>query len=101
MSRSKGVSTVVGAAIFVAIVFTIIFPLMLYLNTLHDLYMREASSRLSYEVERFNEKLEIHASTGRPDALGRAPVYVILHNPSQLEVKICLLYTSPSPRDRG
>ena len=92
MSRSKGVSTVVGAAIFVAIIFTIIFPLMLYVNTLYDLYMREASSRLSYEVERFNEKLEVHASTSRPDALGRAPIYVILHNPSQLEVKIVAFY---------
>ena len=98
MFRSKGVSTVVGAAIFVAIVFTIIFPLMLYVNTLHDLYMREASSRLSYEVERFNEKLEIHASTGRPDALGRAPVYVIFHNPSQLEVKIVAFYIESKHR---
>jgi len=98
LSRSKGVSTVVGAAIFVAIVFTIIFPLMLYLNTLHDLYMREASSRLSYEVERFNEKLEIHASTGRPDALGRAPVYVLLHNPCQLEVKIVAFYIESKHR---
>ena len=98
MSRNKGVSTVVGAAIFVAIVFTIIFPLMLYLNALHDLYMREASSRLSYEVERFNEKLEIHASTGRPDALGRAPVYVLLHNPCQLEVKIAAFYIESKHR---
>ena len=98
MSRSKGVSTVVGAAIFVAIVFTVIFPLMLYLNALHDLYMRDASSRLSYEVERFNEKLEIHASTGRPDALGRAPVYVLLHNPCQLEVKIVAFYIESKHR---
>ena len=98
MSRNKGVSTVVGAAIFVAIVFTIVFPLMLYLNALHDLYMREASSRLSYEVERFNEKLEIHASTGRPDALGRAPVYVLLHNPCQLEVKIAAFYIESKHR---
>ena len=92
MSKSKGVSTVVGAAILVAIVFTVIFPLMLYLNTLHDLYMREASSRLSYEVERFNEKLEVHASIGQPDALHRATLYVLLHNPSQLEVKIVAFY---------
>ncbi|RLI39813.1 hypothetical protein DRO64_10070, partial [Candidatus Bathyarchaeota archaeon] len=52
----------------------------------------------SYEVERFNEKLEIHASTGRPDALGRAPVYVILHNPSQLEVKVVAFYIESKHR---
>ena len=96
MSRSKGISTVVGAAIFVAIVFTIIFPLMLYLNTLHDLYMREASSRLSYEVERFNEKLEIHASIGL--FAGRHALYVLAYNPSQLEVKIVAFYIESKQR---
>jgi len=98
LSKNRGVSTVVGAAIFVAIVFTIVFPLMLYINTLYDLYMREASNRLSYEVERFNEKLEVHASTSRPDALGRAPVYVIFHNPSQLEVKVVAFYIESKHR---
>jgi len=96
LSRSKGISTVVGAAIFVAIVFTIIFPLILYLNTLHDLYMREASSRLSYEVERFNEKLEIHASIGL--FAGRHALYVLAYNPSQLEVKIVAFYIESKQR---
>mgnify|MGYP000353686072 CR=1 FL=1 len=96
MSRSKGVSTVVGAAIFVAIVFTIIFPLMLYLNTLHDLYMREASSRLSYEIERFDEKLEIHASIGL--FAGRHALYVLAYNPGQLEVKIVAFYIESKQR---
>jgi len=91
-SSKRGISTVLGAAIFVAIVFTVIFPLMLYMHALQDLYMREASNRLGYEIERFNEKLEIHASTGKPDALGRATLYAYLYNPGHLEVNIVAFY---------
>ena len=97
-SKGRGISTVLGAAIFVAIVFTIIFPLMLYMHVLQDLYMREASDRLRYEIERFNEKLEIHVSTGKPDALGRATIYAYLYNPSHLEVNVVAFYVESKLR---
>lgn len=60
--RRKGVSTIVGAAIFVAIVFMVIVPLLLYMQSTAEIYQREAQKAYRKELDKLREGLEVHAS---------------------------------------
>ncbi|MCD6341867.1 MAG: hypothetical protein J7L83_03320 [Thaumarchaeota archaeon] len=88
----RGISSVIGAAIAIAIFFTIIVPTWLYLQNLQAIYTEEVGKRLQYEVERLNEKLVIHATLTAPDALGRRFLYVMIHNTGPLSANIPTIY---------
>ncbi|MCD6535790.1 MAG: hypothetical protein J7K49_01990 [Thaumarchaeota archaeon] len=88
----RGISAVIGAAIAIAIFFTIIIPTWLYLQSLQAMYTEEVGRRLQYEVERLNEKLEIHATLTAPDGLGRRFLYVMIHNVGPLSANIPTIY---------
>lgn len=60
--KRKGVSTIVGAAIFVAIVFMVIVPLLLYMQSTAEIYQREAQKAYRKELDKLREGLEVHAS---------------------------------------
>lgn len=88
----RGVSSVIGAAIAIAIFFTIIIPTWLYLQSLQATYTEEVGRRLQYEVERLNEKIEIHATLTAPDALGRRFLYLMIHNVGPLSANVPTIY---------
>jgi len=83
---------VIGTAIALAIVFTILVPLIIYTQELHTLFMQEASRRLQYELERIHEKLEVHATVGPNPVQEGLPLYLILKNPGTLSVSIPTIY---------
>lgn len=91
--RKKGISAVIGTAIALSIVFMIIVPLFLYMQSLQSMFMQEASRRLQYELERLNERLEIYISLSKDlDSYGRRQLYLIAHNPGVLAVEIPAIY---------
>jgi len=90
--RRSGVSAVIGTAIALAIIFTILVPLVLYMQSLQTLFMQETSRRLQYELERLHEKLEVYASLGKDVIHGNRLLYIILENPGTLSVSIPTIY---------
>ena len=88
----RAVSAVIGTAIALAIVFTILVPLIIYTQELHTLFMQEASRRLQYELERIHQKLEVHATVGPNPVQEGLPLYLILKNPGTLSVSIPTIY---------
>jgi len=91
-SREPGISSVIGTAIALAIVFTIMIPLTIYIQSLQTLFIQEASRRLQYELERVREALEVHVAVGpNPEAAG-LPAYLIIKNPGALSVSIPTVY---------
>ncbi len=87
-----GISSIIGAAIAIAIFFTIIVPTWMYMQGLQATYMEEVGRRLQYELERLNEKLEIHATLTPPDAFGRRILHAVIFNPSSIAVTIPSIY---------
>jgi hypothetical protein len=60
MRRDRaGVSTMVGVAIAIAIFFTTLVPLYLYMSTLYNLYSNELNYRRIRDIDRATESLEI------------------------------------------
>jgi len=90
--KKNGISAVIGTTIALAIVFTILIPLVIYLQSLQAVFMQEANRRLQYELERIHEKLEVHLSISPPDVNKRNYFYVILYNPGVLTVSIPTIY---------
>ena len=122
LRKRRGISSVLGAVILAAIVFSTLIPLMIFLQNTSVLYHLAVSERNRMELERIQENLEVHATLSPDDGKlrilavnrGSLPVnisrvYVMASgssNPGKdLKKKItipplsCLLYTSPSPRD--
>lgn len=92
-NRRKGISAIIGTAIALSIVFTIIIPLFLYMQSLQSLFMQEANRRLQYELERLNERLEIYVSLSKNiDGFGRRQLYLIVTNPGIISVAVPAVY---------
>lgn len=99
MSRSyprSGISAVLGTAIALVIVFTILVPLIIYSQSLQTLFMQEASRRLQYELERLREALEVHVALGPNVEDSGLPAYLIIKNPGTLSVSIPTIYIESS-----
>lgn len=91
--KRKSISAIIGTAIALSIVFTIIIPLFLYMQSLQSLFMQEANRRLQYEFERLNEKLEVFVSLSKnSDGFGRRQLYLVLYNPGILSIGIPAVY---------
>ena len=88
MREEKAVSTVLGIAILVAIVFLVILPLLLFLQNTAALYNLAVSERSRLELERMQERLEVHASISPEDHKLR----ILLLNNGPLTVNITRIY---------
>jgi len=60
--KRSAVSTVLGAVILVAIVFTVLIPLLFFIQNTSLLYFLQVSERNRRELERIQENLEVHAT---------------------------------------
>ena len=102
-SRSKGVTTVVGAAVVMAIIFTILVPLIILLQNANALYNQEANMRRIRDVERATENLEVLWTY--TDATGRHSL--IISNIGPVHVKIVRVWSwdvdnqQPTPSTQG
>ena len=102
-SRSKGVTTVVGAAVVMAIIFTILVPLIILLQNANALYNQEANMRRIRDVERATENLEVLWTY--TDATGRHSL--IISNIGPIHVKIVRVWSwdvdnqQPTPSTQG
>jgi len=95
--QKRGISSVIGAAIAVAIFFTVIVPLWVFMQNAQTLFMDETTRRFQFEIERLNEKLDIHISLERSaDAFNRRQLYLILRNPGSLHVTVPTVYVESS-----
>jgi len=91
--RRRGISAIIGTAIALSIVFIVLVPLFLYMQSLQSIFMQEASRRLQYELERLNERLEVYISMSKDlDSYGRRQLYLIAHNPGVLSVEVPAIY---------
>ena len=88
MREEKAVSTALGIAILVAIVFLVILPLLLFLQNTAALYNLAVSERSRLELERMQERLEVHASISPEDHKLR----ILLLNNGPLTVNITRVY---------
>ena len=88
MREEKAVSTVLGIAILVAIVFLVILPLLIFLQNTAALYNLAVSERSRLELERMQERLEVHASISPVDHKLR----ILLLNNGPLTVNITRVY---------
>ncbi|MCD6421466.1 MAG: hypothetical protein J7L17_03555 [Thaumarchaeota archaeon] len=88
MREEKAVSTVLGIAILVAIVFLVILPLLIFLQNTAALYNLAVSERNRLELERMQERLEVHASISPEDHKLR----ILLLNNGPLTVNITRVY---------
>ena len=88
MREEKAVSTVLGIAILVAIVFLVILPLLIFLQNTAALYNLAVSERNRLELERMQERLEVHASIS-PD---NHTLRILLLNNGPLTVNITRVY---------
>ena len=88
MRGEKAVSTALGIAILVAIVFLVILPLLLFLQNTAALYNLAVSERSRLELERMQERLEVHASISPVDHKLR----ILLLNNGPLTVNITRVY---------
>lgn len=91
--RRRGISAIIGTAIALSIVFIILVPLFLYMQSLQSIFMQESNRRLQYELERLNERLELYISLSKDlDSYGRRQLCLIAHNPGVLAVEIPAIY---------
>ena len=58
----KGVSSVVGGAIIIAIVFTVIFPLLIYYQNMLSEYNYEVLKKYREEAKKLSERAEVYAT---------------------------------------
>jgi len=93
MKKNKyGISAIIGTVIALTIVFAIIIPLFLYMQSLQSLFMQEANRRLQYELERLNEKLEVYTTICGGWGTSEIEVCVVIFNPGILSVAVPAIY---------
>ena len=92
MKKNNGISAIIGTAIALTIVFAIVIPLFLYMQSLQSLFMQEANRRLQYELERLNEKLEVYTTICGGWGTSEIEVCVIIFNPGILSVAVPSIY---------
>jgi len=91
MRGRSGVSTVIGAAIFVAIVFMIVIPLLIFMQRSSEIYQLEALRAYRREVEKLNQDLDVHVSLRLSS---KTPVF-ITENKGAMMINISsICYTS-------
>lgn len=92
--RRNAISAIIGTAIALTIVFAIIIPLFLYMQSLQTLFMQEANRRLQYELERLNERLEVYITTCWKE--GTTPqeinICAIMFNPGIISATVPVIY---------
>ena len=88
LRRRRSVSSVLGAVILAAIVFTVLIPLMIYLQNTSILYHLAVSERNRMELERIQEDLEVHATLSPDDGVLR----ILVVNRGSLSVNISRVY---------
>ena len=89
--RRSGVSTVIGAAIFVAIVFMIVIPLLIFMQRSSEIYQLEALRAYRREVERLNQDLDVHVSL---KLSGKTPVFIVENKGAMMINISSICYTS-------
>ncbi len=92
MKKSNGISAIIGTAIALTIVFAIVIPLFLYMQSLQSLFMQEANRRLQYELERLNEKLEVYTTICGGWGTSELEVCIVIFNPGILSVAVPSIY---------
>jgi len=88
---------VIGAAIALAIFFTVIIPALLYIQRLQTLFMQETSRRLQYELERIHESVKVHLSLALRPGEGHV-IFLIVENIGLLSVNVPTIYLESSTR---
>ena len=86
------VSTVLGAVILAAIVFTVLIPLLFFIQNTSLLYFLQVSERNRRELERMQEDLEVHATV----FTGNMKPYLLIVNRGVLAVNITRIYMMDS-----
>ena len=89
---NRSVSTVLGAIILVAIVFTVIIPILLFIQNTSLLYFLQVSERNRMELERMEENLEVHATVHT----GNLKPYLLVVNKGVLAVNVTRIYMADS-----
>jgi len=89
---NRCVSTVLGAIILVAIVFTVIIPILLFIQNTSLLYFLQVSERNRMELERMEENLEVHATVHA----GNLKPYLLVVNKGVLAVNVTRIYMADS-----
>lgn len=88
----KAISAIIGTAIALTIVFAVIIPLFIYMQSLQSLFMQEANRRLQYELERLNEKLEVYTTICGGWGTAEIELCAVVFNPGILSVSIPMIY---------
>jgi len=88
----KGVSSVLGAVILAAIIFTVLIPLLIFLQNTTTLYHLQVLERNRFEIERFQENLEIHATVSPENN----NLYLLVKNKGSLAVNLTSVYIADS-----
>jgi len=81
-----------GAVILAAIVFTVLIPLLIFLQNTTTLYHLQVLERNRAEIERFQENLEIHATVS-PD---NHNIYLLVRNKGSLAANLTSVYIADS-----
>ena len=90
--KRSAVSTVLGAVILVAIVFTVLIPLLFFIQNTSLLYFLQVSERNRRELERIQENLEVHATV----FTGNMKPYLLVVNRGVLAANITRIYMADS-----
>ncbi|MEM2149656.1 MAG: hypothetical protein QXP74_04885 [Nitrososphaerota archaeon] len=90
--NKKAISAIIGTAIALTIVFAIIIPLFLYMQSLQTLFMQEANRRLQYELERLNERLEVYTTICGGWGTSELEICAVVFNPGILSASIPTIY---------
>lgn len=90
--RRNAISAIIGTAIALTIVFAIIIPLFLYMQSLQTLFMQEANRRLQYELERLNERLEVYTTICGGWGTSELEICAVVFNPGIISVSIPVVY---------
>ena len=88
----RGISTVLGAVILAAIVFTVLIPLLFFIQNTSLLYFLQVSERNRRELERIQEDLEVHATV----YTGNWKPYLLIVNRGVLAANITRVYMADS-----
>lgn len=89
MKRSKSaVSTMVGMAIVIAIFFTTLVPLYIYMSNLYNLFSNELNSRRIRDIDRAAEDLKLLVEGRTEINPSRSSIGLILKNPSPLLIRV-------------
>ncbi|MCS7125786.1 MAG: hypothetical protein NZ929_02605 [Aigarchaeota archaeon] len=90
--NKRAISAIIGTTIALTIVFAIIIPLFIYMQSLQSLFMQEANRRLQYELERLNERLEVYTTICGGWGTSELNICIVICNPGMLSVAVPTIY---------